>query len=478
MNASIKQAAWDQSCFVRERMEAMVAALLIVFVEPWWFLFDRAVEPTQALGFLPWRLGSAGLSLVIALVVARARDGRQVRLLNFVNLGQTSLVIAGLTALASNRAEYLIGFSVVLWATGATFTWPARWELALCTLSLTAILAPLILLGSPSIASTTSYLGTTAIVCVVGVAVRRSLHRRAFEASYDLAEANGELEQTVHELRDAQARMVAAEKQAALGRLLAGLSHEINNPLTIVQNSIDPLDDYFNTVLRVLERAQDSTSSPERVAADAAAVELDFVRTDHSEAVDAMRVACQRIRSIHRDLRTFVRGDTLGMEVADLSPGLMATIRLFRRGLPSTVQVEADCPALPPIAHAPGPLNQVFANLLQNALDAIGDEGAIHVASRSTGDGVEVSVTDTGPGVPAPLLPQIFEPFFSTKQAASGTGLGLAISQQIVQQHGGTLELDLTYTKGARFVMWLPTHGEHQQANASIPPYVSQPRPA
>jgi signal transduction histidine kinase len=477
VNAALKAASWDESCFVRERMEAMVAALLLIFVEPCWYLFDRAVEPDLALTFLPWRLGTAAVSIVFVVLLAQARNCFQVRLLNFVNVSQTCLVVAGLTTFASNSAEYLISFSVVLWATGATFTWPARWELALCSFSLTTILTPFILIRSPSVGSTATYLVTTAIVCVVGVGVRRSLHRRAYEASHDLAEANSELEQTVLELREAQARTVAAEKQAALGRLLAGLSHEINNPLTIVQNTIDPLDNYFNAVLHVLDRAQETTSSPERVAADAVAVELAFMRTDHAEAIDAMRVACQRIRSIQHDLRNFVRGDTKGMEVGDLSPGLQSTIQLFRQGLPPGVQVEGACPPLPPVAHSPGPLNQVFASLLQNALDAVGDTGTISIVSRIASDGIEISVSDTGPGVPTALQNQIFEPFFSTKGTAAGSGLGLAISQQIVQQHGGTLELDRNYSLGARFVMWIPTHTQGQQPDRAVHSSPNELRP-
>jgi signal transduction histidine kinase len=451
------RAVWTQSCFVRERMEAMVASLLIVCIEPFWYFFDRALEPELALSFLPWRVGSALVGALCALGIARARGLLAVRAITLFNVLQTAAVVGVLTLQAEHRMEYFVGFSVVLWASGAFFTWPATWEAALCVGGLLVMLPAGLDAGPTTLVSVGAYLVSTAIVCVVGVGVRRSLHRRAYHASLALAAANDALEQSVRELRDAQARLVAAEKQAALGRMLAGLSHEIHNPLTIVQNTVDPLDDYFQTVLRLLDQARAANPADGALHAACADAELDFIRADQAEAVDSIRAACTRIRHIHQDLRNFVRGDTTALERSDPGQGLAATLRLFARGLPPGVQLHTDCPPLPAIDHSPGPLNQVFANLLQNALDAVGAEGEIRVQGRDRGDHLEFAFTDSGTGVPDAVLAHLFEPFFTTKGAASGTGLGLAISQQIAQSHGGRIELDRGHGPGARFVLRLPT---------------------
>ena len=169
-----------------------------------------------------------------------------------------------------------------------------------------------------------------------------------------------------------------------------------------------------------------------------------------------MRAAMERVRQVHADLRAFIRGDAPGMVLGDPGEGLRATVALLSRGRAEGVHVEVDVGVLPCTCFQPGQLNQVWHNLIQNALDAVGDAGVVTVRARAVADRIEFTVADTGPGVPQEHQARLFEPFFTTKGVGKGTGLGLAMSYQIVERHGGALFLDGGAATGARFVVQLP----------------------
>jgi signal transduction histidine kinase len=147
------------------------------------------------------------------------------------------------------------------------------------------------------------------------------------------------------------------------------------------------------------------------------------------------------------------------MQAGDLNDGLRATVNMFRRSLPREIPIEVQCGELPPLRFQPGQMNQVFFNLIQNAVDALegaAAPGSITVRTDLDGPWARVMVEDTGPGVSAWAREHLFEPFFTTKPAGKGTGLGLATSYQIVTRHRGRIELDESYRSGARFVVRIP----------------------
>jgi two-component system NtrC family sensor kinase len=287
--------------------------------------------------------------------------------------------------------------------------------------------------------------------------IRYRMVREAFAVSHQLAMRNADVERTLAQLREAQARLVASEKLSALGRLLAGLSHEINNPLNVLQNNLDPLRASVDGLLD-LARAASSATPPDLPTLRRRCAELDVEATarDVEDAAEMMRAAMGRVRQVHSDLRAFIRGDAPGMVLEDPGGGLRATAALLSRRLPDGVRVEVDVAPLPRTSCQPGQLNQVWHNLIQNALDAVGGAGTVSVRARAVADGIEVMVSDTGPGVPTEHQARLFEPFFTTKGLGKGTGLGLAMSYQIVERHGGAMFLDGGYTAGARFVIRLP----------------------
>ncbi|HEU4407018.1 MAG TPA: ATP-binding protein [Polyangiaceae bacterium] len=283
-----------------------------------------------------------------------------------------------------------------------------------------------------------------------------------------LAGRNRELERLVaertRELTRAQAEIARAEKLSALGRVLAQLSHELNNPINVVWNNVDPLRQYVDAMVAMLSAYRegcralpDAGAALERTWREA---ELDFVVPDAAAALSVIATAAARVRDLQADLAAFLRGDDGEKQRRDLNEDLRATVAMVASSLPGGVRVEAAYGPLPPVEYEPGRMNQVFLNLLQNAAYAVGGAGRIAVRTWAEGGAVRVEVADDGPGVPEALRERIFEPFFTTKPVGRGTGLGLSICRQIVVElHGGELTVGAAQPRGASFVITLPAAG-------------------
>jgi signal transduction histidine kinase len=453
--------AWTAECIVRERAGVVLTCVLGLLFVPAWGFFDAVLEPAHLRLFLWLRLVDFVIGNALFLLLLRIKDLPGVRL-----VGALRLFLAGaLIALMCSRAStphyypYVLGFSLIFWATALMQSWPVRYSVSLCAAMLGAYLAGRYLIGvQRPIADEVAalfYLGTTTAWCIVSVESRRRLHYRTFLANFQLGVRNRELDATVRVLRETQARLVETEKLSALGRLIASLSHEINNPVNVLRNNLRPLRGYLTEITEAL-RVVRAGGDFER---EWAQKDLDFVLGDTVGALETMEQGVERIQAVHNEMRVFVRGDAPEMQAGDLNEGLRATVNMFRRSLPKDVPIEVQYGLLPPTLFQPGQMNQVFFNLIQNAVDAIegaDTPGSIVVRTEVDGPSVRVTVEDTGPGVSAWAREHLFEPFFTTKAAGKGTGLGLAISYQIVQRHGGRIELDDSYKSGARFVVSLP----------------------
>jgi signal transduction histidine kinase/ligand-binding sensor domain-containing protein len=294
-----------------------------------------------------------------------------------------------------------------------------------------------------------------AVAIALGVRARlRSLRTR-----------NAALEELVlartAELTRALAKVAESERLSALGRLLAHLSHELNNPINVIANNLAPMKDYLEATLSALTDCRAIAEAvPEargRVDALWRDLDLDFVTGDFGKALKTVELAAGRVRAVHSDLRNFMQGRAAKKVVGDLTVSVKETVEMVRRSLPAGIVIVEDYLPIPEIPFHAGQLNQVFLNLIQNAADAVGERGTIKVSVAPEGDTIQVAIADTGPGVRASARERIFEPFFTTKDFGKGTGLGLAICRQIVvDAHGGTIDLDAEYTAGARFVIRLP----------------------
>jgi two-component system, NtrC family, sensor kinase len=283
---------------------------------------------------------------------------------------------------------------------------------------------------------------------------------RAGERIIHLEHSLGEQNQA---LREAQAALVQSEKLASLGRLAAGVAHEINNPIAYVTNNLVVLRRDMQEALAVLDAYRQGR------AADAARLEeeadLPFFRDNLARTCEQSLVGLERVRDIVRNLRDFARLDEAEFKETDLTAALASTLEILRHEITKKdIHLVTDLEPLPLVWCSPGKLNQVFLNLLINAVEACSHGGAVTVGTRcEAGEVVVVEVQDNGCGIKPEHKARLFEPFFTTKPVGQGTGLGLSVSFGIVRDHGGTIEFDSELGRGSTFLVKLPARAPATQ---------------
>jgi PAS domain S-box-containing protein len=263
--------------------------------------------------------------------------------------------------------------------------------------------------------------------------------------------------QAHQELKLAQSRLVQQEKLASLGLLVAGVAHEINNPLAFVTNNLAVLERDFGDLTRLLGIY--SQDAPDRAAAQAfrAEADVDYTLENLPNLIHRTREGLRRIQHIVSDLRVFARLDEGDLNDVDLNAGIESTMTIvLGHAKKKGIRLVSDLAPLPPVSCYAAKINQVVLNLLTNAIDACQDGGTVTVRSRSEPGGALVEVCDTGCGIDAEMRERIFDPFFTTKPVGQGTGLGLSISYAIIQDHGGTIDVDSEPGQGTRFSIHLP----------------------
>jgi signal transduction histidine kinase len=287
----------------------------------------------------------------------------------------------------------------------------------------------------------------------------RVLQRELAARNRALERANLELEGTLRELREAQAQLVHREKMASIGQLVAGIAHEINNPVNFIQGNLFYLEEYVRALAGLLRRYEalaEQAGLGERARAVREASEVDRMLADLDAVLAGCREGVERTTSLVRDLRTFSRLDQPDRVWLDVRAALESSLNLLRGRL-TGIRVERDYGEIPAVESHAGQLAQVFMNLLANAADALGSQGCIAVRTRALGaERVAIEIEDDGPGIAPEHLERIFDPFFTTKEVGKGTGLGLSISYGIVARHGGTIAVESRPGRGTRFRVELP----------------------
>ncbi len=248
---------------------------------------------------------------------------------------------------------------------------------------------------------------------------------------------NRQLAKSLEELKEDQAQLIHSEKMASVGLLSAGLVHEINNPLNAAISSI-------RTLSRSLDRLQAGEGSPEELG--------EKLTRSCRRALHGLK----RCEEIITGLRQFSRKDVEGKKEEDIHVGLESTISLLPRDQTKKIAIHRDYRLKEKVYCNLGQLNQVFMNLLTNALHAIPEEGEIRIRTEREGEEALIRIEDTGVGIPREILSHIFEPFYTTKEVGKGTGLGLSISHQVIENHGGRLEVESTEARGSTFTVRLP----------------------
>jgi signal transduction histidine kinase len=277
------------------------------------------------------------------------------------------------------------------------------------------------------------------------------------------------LRATARRLRATEAQLVQSEKLRAIGQFVAGIAHELNNPIGFVSAAIDPLREAFSALVAQLEAG--SPPAPE------AARRLARQRAELPDLLDDCAEGARRAAEIVAALRTFARGgEDEAWTRADLSMRLERTLTLLRHRIGAQVEVVRDYGETPALVCLAGQLDQVWLNLLANACDAVGARGTITVRTRlasapagavHSGPHLIVAVVDDGPGIDPALQARVFDPFFSTKPEGAGTGLGLSVSYAIVERHGGAIELRSALGQGSEFRVALPLGLESRHLTAS-----------
>ncbi|MBD0361976.1 MAG: HAMP domain-containing histidine kinase, partial [Coleofasciculus sp. C3-bin4] len=331
------------------------------------------------------------------------------------------------------------------------------------------------------------------------VNTREVTERKLAEAALRQSEAQlrekaDQLEQALLELQETQIQLIQTEKMSSLGQLVAGIAHEINNPVSFIYGNIPHATQYTQDLLHLVELYRRHYPNPvPEIQAEAEAIDLDFLSEDLPKLMDSMQIGAERIRQIVLSLRNFSRRDQAASERVDLHQGIDNTLLLLQHRLKAKaghpeIRVIKEYGDLPLVECYAGQVNQVFMNILSNAIDALEearstrqeeqetdsslklrDASSCEAALRSRspmlrirtelqdGNTVVMRIADNGTGIPPHVQQQIFDPFFTTKSVGQGTGLGLSISYQIVvEKHGGQLKCFSTPGEGTEFWIELP----------------------
>ncbi|ALF56008.1 serine/threonine protein kinase [Nostoc piscinale CENA21] len=297
-----------------------------------------------------------------------------------------------------------------------------------------------------------------------------SLEVKVEARTQELHNKNQHLQEALQELQRTQTQLIQSEKMSSLGQMVAGIAHEINNPINFIHGNIAHASEYVKDLLELLAIYQQECSHPsDLLTTKFAEIDVEFLSEDLLKILDSMEVGSSRIRNIVLGLRNFSRLDESEMKTVDIHEGIDNTLMILQHRLKAkseTLEIEVikEYAKIPEISCYAGQLNQVFMNILSNAIDALNESRAnihrpqIHICTAlKDPNTLQVRIADNGCGMPEAVKKKIFDPFFTTKPVGSGTGLGLSISYQvIVDKHKGQLICDSTPGKGTEFAIEIP----------------------
>jgi signal transduction histidine kinase len=294
--------------------------------------------------------------------------------------------------------------------------------------------------------------------------LNRNLENMVHDRTLELENSHEALKRAYLDLQSAQEQLIQTEKMASLGQLVAGIAHEIKNPLNFIYGNTGFLADYTQKLQNLVEAFEKfpSISSEDRseIGRLKDSIHYSFIKDDLKILIDNFTEGARRINTIVSDLRTFSRMDTDRIAEVDIHGSLEMSLNLMRNQYKNRIEIHKEYGIIPKIQGYAGKLNQVFMNLLSNAFHAVPGKGDVWIRTRSIDSVVEVEIEDNGIGIPKENLKRIFEPFFSTKPVGQGTGLGLSISYGIIEQHQGKILVTSVPQKGTSFVVHLPIFQE------------------
>lgn len=302
-------------------------------------------------------------------------------------------------------------------------------------------------------------------------AYSQTLEQKVEERTQALKQKNLDLKETLQELQHTQAQLIQHEKMSSLGRLVAGIAHEINNPVNFIYGNIKYIDDYTKQLISLLQLYQKNYPNPAPEIQDAELeADLGYLIEDLPKILTSMKIGSERIREIVLSLRIFSRLDEAEFKTVDLHQGIDSTLLILQHRIKAQsdrpqIKIVKEYGEIPETQCFAGQLNQVFMNILANAIDALEDafyqgicpHPVICITSAQVNENIVIKIADNGIGIPEKVRSHLFEPFFTTKPVGKGTGMGLSISYQIIcEKHGGLLECISSPGKGTEFVITIP----------------------
>ncbi|MDF5706185.1 MAG: response regulator [Nostoc sp. S4] len=273
-----------------------------------------------------------------------------------------------------------------------------------------------------------------------------------------------ELEDTVRKLQTTQVQLIQTEKMSSLGRMVAGLAHEINNPINFIHGNFNHLHQHIHSLLSLIQFYQKEYPEAQKIILEPIGeIDLDFIIDDFQKILVSMRLGTDRIKEIVLSLKNFSRLDESDKKSVNIHEGIESTLFLLNHRLKQKIEVIKEYANLPLVECYPAQLNQVFINVINNAIDSLLENSnyqhqkqIVIITELTDLETIKVKIIDNGSGIAPEIKSKIFDPFFTTKPVNKGTGLSLAISYQIVEKHRGKIYVNSQLGNGAEFIIEIP----------------------
>lgn len=288
-----------------------------------------------------------------------------------------------------------------------------------------------------------------------------SMEKKVKERTKELSSKNEELNKAYDDLKQTQSLLVHNEKMRSLGELVAGVAHELNNPINFIYGNMTHLKEYSKDLIEIIsmyEEIQQEMQHPKYKEIEDFKQDIDyeFLKDDIQELIKSCTDGAERSKQIVLDLKDFSRLDQSVVKEIDLNESIDSTLNILKNKYKNRINIVKEYGDIPKFECYAGQMNQVFMNMLDNATQAIDETGSVYIRTKVENNNMVVEIEDTGQGIPEDVLPKIFDPFFTTKPVGAGSGMGLSITYRIVKSHNGEIEVQSEIGKGTKFIVKIP----------------------